>query len=85
MEKKAYIIAKALKTDENKELPKQFKNAVKEIGELAKELVKNIDKPEENKKIQDKIDKISEKLKDDKAKAAVKVLAQEALKNAKEC
>ena len=51
MEKKADIIAKALKTDENKELPKQFKNAVKEIGELAKELVKNIDKPEENKKI----------------------------------
>ena len=47
--------------------------------------MKNIDKPEENKKIQDKIDKISEKLKDDKAKAAVKVLAQEALKNAKEC
>jgi hypothetical protein len=47
--------------------------------------VKNIDKPEENKKIKDTTDKIIEGLNDDKAKAAAKVLAQEALKNAKEC
>ncbi len=33
MEKKADIIAKAFKTDENKQLPQEFKKAVKDIGE----------------------------------------------------